>query len=494
MPNSTPGAITGQLAEYAATLSFADLPTDVVEHVKRMTANMLAATLYGAHTPGGRQVEDVLTRLGGRPEATVFGTGARLPAAYAAAIHASRAFATMTDDTHAAAQIHSGHATVIPALAIGEVLGLAGADYITAVVAANEIAIRIAHSVGPEQSATFNTFRGGFWGELKCTFAAAIATGRAAQLDTGRLAAALGIAATSSSGLLSTGYGLPPQSTVCGSVMAWDAGKAVMLGMLAVDLAQAGMTVAPEALEGSQGWVRTYTRGHGRIESLTDGLGTRFDTRDIALKPHCMSHTSFALVAAATSLVLDHVIDLSDIAAVTLRGPSYLPDFLWRTEVTCFEDAVCSTPFAVAMGMFEPTTMTLPDRVWARVGDQQMTALLRRFDFEVDDSIPVSAGPLAGAVRITLRDGRAYEAQADTSCAGMYPDHPFAQGDLERKLRGAADGLLGATAADDLLVMIDGLEHISIRDLVRSLAGDVGPTRPVVWSGADTFTTQPLVS
>jgi 2-methylcitrate dehydratase PrpD len=482
MPDTSPGMITGQLAEYAAALSFADIPADVVEHVKRMTANMIAATLYGAHTAGGRQVEDVLVRLGGRPEATVFGTATRLPSAYAAAIHASRAFATMTDDTHASAQIHSGHATVLPALGIGEVLDLAGPDYITAVVAANEVAIRIAHSVGPEQSATFNTFRGGFWGELKCTFAAAIAAGRAAQLDAGRLAAALGIAATSSSGLLSTGYGLPPQSTVCGSVMAWDAGKAVLLGMLAVDLAQAGMTVAPEALEGTQGWVRTYTGGHGSIESLTDGLGTRFDTRAIALKPHCMSHTSFALVEAATSLVVDHNIDPSDIAAVTLLGPSYLPDFLWRTEVTCFEDAVCSTPFAVAMGVLEPATMTLPDRVWGRVGDDRMTALLRRFEFEVDDSIPVSAGPLAGAVRITLLDGRVYEARADTTCSGMYPDRPLTEGDLERKLRGSAEGLLGGTAADDLLAAIDGLEHVSIPDLVRSLAGDAGASRPVVWS------------
>lgn len=486
MTHASIGRYTETLSSYAVDLRYDDLPDEVRTHVQRMLLNMLGAMAWGARTAGGHQVETMLTRLGGPEEASVLGSYHRMPSAYAAATHAGRAFATMSDDTHARAQIHSGHATIPPALAMAESLRLSGREFITAVVAANEVAIRIAYAAGPEQSAQYNTFRAGFWSEVKSTFAAAVVTGRLLRLTHAQMGQAIGIAASSSSGLLAAGYGLPPQETECGSVMAWDAAKAVMLGMQAAQLAQAGMTVAPEPLEGRQGWVRTYTRGHGDIEALNEGLGKQFETTRIALKPHCMSHTSFGLVEATAALVQRERIEARDVERVTITGPAYLPDFLWRTTITSFEDAVCSTPFAVAMSILEPDSLTLPDRVWARVEDPQMRSLLGRFAFALDDSIAINAGPLAGAVEIAVRDGRQYRAEAATVTKGMYPDNPMPDGDLERKFRSGAAELISPESASAVIEGVRCLESTDVASLSRLLAATADRPAYPVWTAAGT--------
>jgi aconitate decarboxylase len=482
MAGASVGRCTEALSSYALDLRYEDVPAEVRQHVQRMLLNMLAAVTWGARTAGGHQVEQVLTQLGGPDEAAVFGSHRRMPAVYAAATHAARAFATMSDDTHAQAQIHSGHATIPPALAMCELLGLTGTEFVTSVVAANEVAIRIAYAAGPGQSGQYNTFRAGFWSEVKCTFAAAVAAGRLLRLSPTQMGHAIGIAASSSSGLLATGYGLPPQETRCGTAMAWDAAKAVMLGMQAAQLARAGMTVAPQPLEGRQGWVHTYTRGHGDIEALIEGLGERFETLRVALKPHCMSHTSFGLVEAVSALVQREDIEAGEVDRVTIVGPSYLPDYLWRTTITSFEDAVCSTPFAVAMGILEPDSLTLPDRVWARVSDPQMRALLSRFAFALDDSITVNAGPLAGAVEITVRDGRQYRAEAATVTNGMYPQKPMPDGDLERKFLRGADGLIAPEAARAVVDAVQDLASADVPSLCRLLAAPDDATPYPVWT------------
>lgn len=460
------GEATWALSEYATGLRMAEIPDHVIEHVQLMTQNIVAAALWGLRLPGPKRVARGLTSLGGTSEAQIIGTNIRTAAPYAAAIHAGAAFATMSDDTHFEAQIHVGHSTIPAAFAVGQACKRSNEEILTAIVAGNEVAIRIAYSVGPTQSEVNNSFRAGFWSEIKCTFAAAVTAGKLFNLSPAEMASAIGIAATSSSGLLSTGYGVPPQSTPCGSVIAWDAAKATMLGIQAAQLAKLGMTVAPEPLEGRQGWVRTYARGYGDVAALTHQLD-EFETRKIALKAHCMSHTSFGYVDATAELVQSHGLQPRDIAEIIVIGPSYLSEFLWRTRIESYEDAVCSTPFCVGMAVLEPGPLTLPSQVAKRLSDPEMETILDKISHHIDDTFKVNAGPLGGAVSITLRDGTALSSSIKTEQVPNLLEIPL----LAHKLREAARGRLASAAVEPLIMALHRFPSGQSDDLWPLLEG-----------------------
>ena len=462
-------AITGQytrrLAEYAAGLTFDAIPKEIVEHVKRIVLNQFSATLWGWRIDSGTQVYRVMKQMGGAEEAVVIGSDSKLPVANAAAANATLAWSPMTDDTHLSGLIHSGHATVQPALAEGEAAGIAGRDFITAVVAANEVGIRIGHAVSAEQDQEYNINRRGWWGELKNAFPAAVASAKVQNLSAGQMAHALGIAATSTSGLHWTGESIPHS----GSVFPWDAGKAVMGGIIAARLAAGGMTDGPDPLEGEKGWVRTYTWGHGRLEWLTQGLGETFETGRISLKTRCNSAMVHLPIDTAYELVKENGITADQVQKVTVRGQQWLEDFLWRLDVQSYQDAIFSLPFSMALVMLEPGSMTFPDQVVSHLGDPAIQGLMSRFELEVDESEEL-ATQMPATVTIRTTDGSVFSKHSGTSARGNYPENPLEPIELETKFRRSATGILEDRQVERALELVYSLDQLSnVGDLARTL-------------------------
>ncbi len=463
---------TAMLSEFAAGLRYEDIPEAAIEHAKRIILNIAAAALWGRRTDGGRQVATVLEAMGGAAEASVIGGRERLPAPHAAAIASAMAFSTMSDDTHGPAQLHLGHALIPAALAEAETRRIDGRAFVAAVVAAAEIAIRIAGSVGPFQDIEHNSVRMGFWSEVKNAFGPAVVSARLRGLGAEQIRHALGIAATSSSGMVwPSGYRPPPYAESCGTVFAWDAAKPVMMGMTAARLAEAGMTAVHDSLEGARGWVRVYAMGRGDVDALTRDLGRRFEIGHIAIKMHCMSHTIFPVVEAAAELMLEHRLEADDIQDVTVIGPAYIGENMWRTEVTCFADAVCSAPFAIALAILQPEVITLPNKVIRHIGDPQMNALLARFQFRTDPDLPMNGGQLPGAIEIRTRSGQRLLRRSEPVCRGTYPERPLIEGAIERKFQGAADGILPPDRTHAFIAQVAALETLDdISPLCRLLA------------------------
>lgn len=464
---------TAMLAEFVAGLRFEDVPQAAIAHAKRIILNIAAAALWGRRTDGGRQVATVLEAMGGNPDATIIGSSVRLPAPQAAAISSAMAFATMSDDTHGPAQLHLGHALIPSALAEAESRKITGREFLTTVVAAAEAAIRIAASVGPSQDVEHNSVRMGFWSEVKNAFGPALATARLRGLDEERIRHAIGIAATSSSGMVwPSGYRPAPHTESCGTVFAWDAAKPVIMGMTAARLAEAGMTAARDSLEGARGWVRVYAMFHGDVDALTRDLGRRFEIEYIAIKMHCMSHTIFPVIEATADLILEHELSAEDIRELTIIGPAYIGENMWRTEISCFADAVCSAPFAVALAILEPDSVTLPDKVTRHLGNPDMRNLLGKFRFENDPSLPMNGGQLTGAIAVETRAGKRIYRQSKAVCRGTYPERPLAAGTIERKFHAAAEGIISSDRANEFIAQVENLESLAdVAPISRLLEG-----------------------
>ncbi|MCH6575009.1 MAG: MmgE/PrpD family protein, partial [Bacteroidetes bacterium] len=71
------------MAEFALELRYEDLPTEVIDEVKRYLYDSVGCALGGYNTNDVKAMMEIYGDMGGKPEATLFGSGKKLPAANA---------------------------------------------------------------------------------------------------------------------------------------------------------------------------------------------------------------------------------------------------------------------------------------------------------------------------------------------------------------------------------------------------------------------------
>ena len=99
-------AVTIQLAAYAATAKYSDLPEAVRREAVRSVFNILGCTLGGARHPGSGHRRCVAQPLYWPAQATLIGRGRKADALHAALINCLASSIYSFDDTHAQAVVH----------------------------------------------------------------------------------------------------------------------------------------------------------------------------------------------------------------------------------------------------------------------------------------------------------------------------------------------------------------------------------------------------
>src|SRR5262249_38291660 len=192
-----------------------------------------------------RMVLDMVLEQGGTPQALVPGTAHRTSASQAALVTATAGHGFELDDIHVQAHLHPGSLTVPVALAIGETRGNggdrpAGRDFITAVVAGYEVALRVG------LAATGSHFMRGYHFQGTCgAFGAAASAAHVLGLDAEQARHALGIAGSQASGLMAAQEGAMAKRM--------HGGRAAQSGVYSALLAARGFTGIPHLLEAPDG-------------------------------------------------------------------------------------------------------------------------------------------------------------------------------------------------------------------------------------------------
>src|SRR5262245_43936644 len=140
---------TAQLAEYAASLRYADIPGDVVERAKQCIADTIATIIFGYDLPWSRIVVAFAQRYGAGGKSRILGPGgARVHPPAAALANGALAHAFEMDNlTWPSTGVHPGATLLAPGLAVAQGSGIArgigGRELIAAFVAGAEVMIRI---------------------------------------------------------------------------------------------------------------------------------------------------------------------------------------------------------------------------------------------------------------------------------------------------------------------------------------------------------------
>ncbi|MBV8492391.1 MAG: MmgE/PrpD family protein, partial [Alphaproteobacteria bacterium] len=278
---------TVRLAEYAAGLRCEDLPAAVVAAAKDAIIDTIAACICGAALPWSRIVIHYAERIGPGGTSRILGRGSAVQAPAAALANGALAHAFELDSlTRPGAGAHPGATVLPPALAVAQQaeVSASGRDLIAAVVAGNEVMIRIGRATGHTNEA-----RGFHAPGTTGPFGAAVACGHLLGLDAAAMTNAIGLAGSLAGGLLEFAKGDG------GMVKRLHLGRASEAGVLAASLASAGFTGPKTVLEGQFGFLRVFCNEFDESE-LTKGLGRDFVTTSTVLKRYPVHATAHAAV------------------------------------------------------------------------------------------------------------------------------------------------------------------------------------------------------
>lgn len=431
------------LAGFAASLRLGDVPGVLVDKARDHLLDTIGVACAGLGEPQARTVAGIVQRWGGIAEAGVIGRRLRLPAPKAAFLNALHARLHTFDDTHEAGPAHPGAAVISGALAAAETAKASGRVLLEALVAGYETATRVAAALGAGH------YGAGFHSTgTSAPFGSAAAAARARGLDAAQTAAAFGLAGEAAVGIR--------QYQHDGSMLdtALNGARGAELGVMAVEIAAAGLAGPRGVLDGQWGVLRVMAGTSP--ERLTDGLGTRWEFADTALKPFASCRFTHGPVAALRDAKLDPV-QVKSIEISTFRQSIDVSD---RPAPRSRAEAILSHQLAAAMALLGREILprdfdTLDDRTRALAGRVRV-----RHDPALDREYPASwphriVVILDGGKRVTLDSARPPRADSQR---------------IRAKFRALAAPILGARRVDEVVAMVDGLEYLPVvQPLLRLL-------------------------
>ncbi len=297
---------TRDLAEFAAALTFEQIPAEVVRHAKLCLLDGLGVCLHGATLPWTRIVQDMVIAEGGNGRVSIWGRGERTSWSQAVLANSTAGHAFEMDDIHKESILHPNSITVPIALGFAEMQGgLSGRDVLTGMIAGYEVGTRVGNA------ATTQLFLNGFHPQgTNGTFAAGASAGRMAGLDAGRMQHALGTAGSFASGLMAAQEGA--------MVKRLHAGHAAQSGVQAALLAGRGFTGISDILEAPYGGFLSTLSRQPDISRLTAGLGTVWETLQVGFKMYPSVTSIHAALDALQMLMRTHSLRAEDIAALNV--------------------------------------------------------------------------------------------------------------------------------------------------------------------------------
>ena len=444
-------AATRQLADWALTLRIADVPGPIRDAVGRHVTDALGCGLAAGRIGLALPALSVATALGGPAEATVIG-GGRLASPNAALANGVLMHSLDFDDTHAEALVHVTTAVLPAALAVAEERDAGGEEFLLALVAGMEVAIRLGMAV------RHGFHSHGFHASSVCgAFASALAAARLMGLDAGTTENALGIAGSFASGSLE----FLADGT---STKQIHPGWAAHGGILAARLAAAGATGPATILEGENGLFRSYTGQSVDAPRITGTLGSTWETGRITIKPYPACQLSHASLDALreTGVSADEVESVSFLvpadsvpivcepaaAKLVPRSPYEAKFSLQWCAATLLVDG------RLGIDSFEPGRLARPE----------VLDLATRITYGADDS-GVAAAAAGGRAHLRLRDGSTRTAEVKFSRGG--PENPLTLEQVMEKFR------LNAAGHEEVARMtLDIASLTRVRDLGRALGAE----------------------
>jgi 2-methylcitrate dehydratase PrpD len=444
---------TRDLAAFAASVRYEDLPAEVIERIKSSALDSIGCCLFGATLPWTQRVQAMVEEEGAAPVASILGTGRKASVANAVLVNATAGHAFELDDIHKESIVHPGSIALPVALAFAERQGgWRGRDLITAMATGYEVGTRVGNA------ATMSLFFRGFHPQgTSGAFVGAACAGKSLRLDAGQMQHALGIVGSQAGGLMAAQEGA--------MVKRLHSGRAAQSGVYSALLAAKGFTGITDVLEASYGGYLAVYSDAPNPARLTEGLGHDWETAKVGYKPHASVTSIHSALDALTHIMQTHGLRPDDIAKLDV-GVSQM------TFVHCAWEYKAQGVTAAQMNLYYGLAVIAHDGVAFvsqyredRLADPLLLDFITRIHAHADAEID-AMGPAfrhAATVAVHTRDGRTLTHRILNRRGS--PENPLSPEDVEYKFRNVVESCLSPADINTVVRLCATLEALD----------DVGP-------------------
>lgn len=424
-------------------LTWDDLPIDVQHMAARCLLDLCATLVAGRATPLSDIIHDVAAVTYGGDDSTLLLDGRRVSAPGAALANAMTIDAMDIHDGYRSAKGHAGVNVFPAALAVGEMVGWDGQQFMAALVKGYEIALRAGRALH-QTACDYHT--SGAWGAI----AAAAVTAYALDLSAEQTRHALGIAEY---------HGPRSQMMRCidhPTMLKDGSGWGCMAGVMAGLLAQRDFTGAPALTVESDAVAHEWQH-----------LGETWLMRDLYFKPYACCRWAQPAVEAVRSLTKAHQIQTHAIDRITVNTFEAATR-LNVTQPNNTEEAQYSLPYPVAAALvhqqLDPIHVQEPF-----LSDAVILDLAARLELQVDQDLENRFPDEALAyVTLVLDDGK--HLTSEIHGAKGDPSDPLADDELNEKFSRLCSPLLSEDRTEQLRKMCWQCDQLdSIAELVDLL-------------------------
>ncbi len=433
-------SLSHKMAQFALNLQYEDIPPEAIKEAKRFILDSMGCALAAVKNEDMQAMYRFTEKLGGTPEATVIGTGARTNAPNAALMNCLLTRALDYNDIYWE-QDPSHPSDIIGAgLAAAEANGKNGREALIAIVLAYEFEMRWCHAADPG-------VREVGWHHATLTqFVSPLVAGRMYDLDLEQMVAAVGISGSSHFTLGGVVAGHLTNMKNTADPLAAQA------GVIAAMMAREGYEGPVEVMEGKEGLFEVVNNVEWRPDWLLKDLGADFMITRCGYKAFPTEALTHQPISAALQVCREHNLAAEDIAEIlvetTTRGADILSDpskFAPKTKETADHSLPYVIAAAVADGNVLPDSFSdekLRDpRIWDLLGKIKVVA-----DPEIDAIFPRVK---RARVQITTLGGSTHTAQVDHAKGS--PQNPMSDDEIIAKFRANAEGVVSSKRQDDII-------------------------------------------
>ena len=472
-------SISRQMAEFAVSLKFADLPDEVVNEVKRYMYDSIGCAYGGYHTKDLNIIRDIYIDIGGKGDATVLGFGDKLPAVNATLINSLMVRALDFNDIYWKDD-PSHPSDIIPAAwAVGELVNANMKDVIVAIVLAYEFEQRLCLFAKPG-------VRERKWHHATLTqFVSPIVAGKLLGLTVDEMVHAIGI-----SGCHNHTIGCPTAGKLTMMKNTVDP-MAVQSGVFAALMAQKGFSGTEKVFEGKEGFMDAFigwnakdeslkpTDMEGRdgvsswswdIDALVGGLGDSYKIMECGMKAfptEALTHTHLSCVLNA---MIGNNLEYSDVKEVKVTCFAQAYDILFdptKYRPESRETADHSLPYCMAVAMVDKkiTTDSFSDE---KLNDPRIYEVIDKIIGEPSQEFEkMFPAKQPSRVVLTTNDGRMFEEYLEYPKGD--PREPMTMDDLENKFNSLAGDKFDASAKKQLKETIFNCEEMNAVEFMETL-------------------------
>jgi 2-methylcitrate dehydratase PrpD len=407
---------TEYISAVLGNLCVDDIPPAVVSQANDLVLDWLGNAAAGVRTAFGQAVSGIAGRYGGYGRSHLFASLSQVDPLTAALVNGSCAHSNEFDDSHGPSLFHPGSPIISAALAIAEEKGVSGSDFLAGVVAGYEFSLRLAACVNPSHYRMWHTT--GTVGVL----GAALAVGRAVNMEPRTIVSALGMAGMQSAGLWEVLPGAPSAKNLL-------PGRAAQGGVLSALLAIKGIEGPTSILEGPRGFFRAMVPDTPKVGELVRDMGKRWRILETTIKAYPICGHVMTPVEAA--MMLRKNVKLEYIEKITVFTNSTAIRIAGQRAPENLYQAKFSIPYCVAVALLYGR-ITQHEFTTEVLSEPQVHSIMQKIELKVDEGFDRDFERHRPArIEATLSQGPKAVTLARSRRGG--PENPLSDGEKREK-------------------------------------------------------------